>query len=182
MELPPIRIPRERLGVLIGENGAMRGEIEARSGVSLRIESETGEVWVDSTKAFDPALALQAAEIVKAIGRGFAPERALRLFQQDAYLEIHDIDELAGKNVHHPERVRARLIGTHGRTRVTVEEMTGAFLSIYGKTVGIIGEPEELELAREAVLMLVRGAPQNAVYKWLTRKRRELRLKELGLA
>jgi len=110
---------------------------------------------------------------------GQGPSEHLRAFSIPFGPEF---EEMAAKRAANLATLRARLIGTHGRTRVTIEEMTGVYVSIYGKTVGIIGEVHELEMAREAVEMLVRGAPHNSVYKFLNKKRRELRLRELGLA
>lgn len=182
MEIPPIRIPKRRVGVLIGQDGQVRQEIEERSGVRLDVDSESGEVWLRDEEAFDQVLVLKVQDVVKAIARGFAPDRAFRLWQDDAFLEIIDLTDAVGRNKKNLERVRSRLIGKDGRTREQLETMSGAQVSIFGKTVAIIGEIDELTLAREAVEMIIRGAPHATVYRFLENKRRELRLRDLGLA
>jgi ribosomal RNA assembly protein len=55
-----------------------------------------------------------------------------------------------------------------------MEELPGAEVVIYGTTVGIIGQPEEVEAVRRAVDMILDGAPHGAVYSFLERKHNEL--------
>lgn len=176
-----VKIPQNRVGVLIGPEGKVKAELEARSGCKLHVESETGEVELDDEKAFEPILALKTRDAIRAIGRGFSPDHAMRLYQDDTYLDIVDLTEYVGKQVKDLERVRARIIGTHGKTRRFVEESCGVEMSILGKTVSIIGEMDEVAKAREAVEMLLNGAAHGTVYKFLERKRKELRMHDMGL-
>lgn len=181
MTVDVIKIPTNRVGALIGPEGKVKTELEDRSGVRLRIDSEAGDVWFDDAHAFEPVLSLKARDVVKAIGRGFAPDKAFRLFQDDTYLDVIDLTEYVGKGQKDLDRVRSRLIGTGGKTREAIEEATGASVSIFGKTVSILGEIEEVSIARDAVEMILDGAPHVAVYKHLERKRKDLRLHDLGL-
>ncbi|MHB8586274.1 MAG: KH domain-containing protein [Thermoplasmatota archaeon] len=176
-----VKIPKERIGALIGPEGKIKSEIEQRAGVHVVVDSESGDIQIDDAKAFEPVLALKVRDVVRSIGRGFSPEKAFRLFQDDTYLDILDLTEYVGKGEKDMDRVRSRLIGTNGKTRTAIEEATGANVSIYGKTVGLLGEIEEVAVAREAVEMIIDGAPHQAVYRQLEKKRKELRLKELGL-
>jgi ribosomal RNA assembly protein len=181
VEIPVIRIPEDRIGALIGPGGETREEIEERSGAKLDIDSETGEVVVDDENVYDPLLTLQVQDVIKAIGRGFSPSRAFRLWQADAFLELMDLTEYLGRNPKQVSRVKGRIIGEDGRTREQIENMVDVHISVYGKTVGIIGEPQEMRVAREAIEMLIDGAPHNTVYKFLEDKRRELRMDDLGI-
>ncbi len=176
-----VKIPQNRVGALIGPEGKIKEELEGRSGCRLRIDSETGEVEIDDEKAFEPILVLKTRDAVRAIGRGFSPEHAFRLYQDDTYLDVLDLTEFVGKQTKDLERVRARIIGTHGKTRRSIEEACGVEVSILGKTVAIIGEVNEVAMAREAVEMLLNGAAHGTVYKFLERKRKELRLQDMGL-
>ena len=105
----------------------------------------------------------------------------MRLFQDDTYLDVIDLTEYVGKATKDLERVRARIIGTNGKTRRSIEEACGVEVSILGKTVSIIGEVNEVALARESIEMLLNGAAHSTVYKFLERKRKELRLHDMGL-
>jgi len=48
-----------------------------------------------------------------------------------------------------------------------IETFSGCSLSIYGKTVSIIGSYEQLNISREAVQMIVRGSKHSKVYNFL---------------
>ena len=52
--------------------------------------------------------------------------------------------------------------------------MTETELSIYGKTIGIIGTFEMTEVAKEAVENILRGSRRGNVYAWLEQKKKKL--------
>ncbi len=171
-----VKVPKERLAVLIGKKGSTKKEIEERLGVALTIDRD-GTVTIEKTGE-DPLAEWKAKNVVKAIGRGISPEKAL-LLEKDTYmLEIIDLSELLNSDKA-IRRQKARIIGTKGRTRKFIEEATSCTLSIYGKSVAIIGEFEELQAAKRAVLMLVQGRPHSAVYRFLQEKAREFKEKRM---
>jgi len=47
--------------------------------------------------------------------------------------------------------------------------------------VGIIGTLEQVQIAREAIEMLIKGSMHGTVYRFLHRKRREFKKKKLEL-
>ena len=168
-----VTIPQDRIGVLIGEGGATMREIESRAEVRLDIDSETGSVKVESVG--DPLLGLNGPDIVRAIGRGFAPEEAMRLLEDDLQMfELVDI-EAATRNKKDLRRKKGRLIGEGGRTRELMEELSGADVVIYGTTLGIIGAPEQVDAVRSATEMLLDGAPHGAVYSFLEERHNEMK-------
>ncbi len=172
-----VKIPDDRIGVLIGEGGATMREIEDRAEVRLDIDSESGNVRIE--KVGDPVLGLKGPDIVKAIGRGFSPEDALRLLDDDMTMfDIVDIDA-ASRNRNDLRRQKGRLIGEGGRTRELMEELTGASVAIYGSTLAIIGGPKQVSAVREAAEMILEGAPHGTVYSFLEEKRNELKHKGL---
>ena len=167
-----VKVPQDRIGVLIGEGGETMREIERRAEVRLDIDSETGSVAVDSVG--DPVTGIVAPDIVRAVGRGFSPEAALSLLDSEMRMfDLIDLDEQT-RNKNDLQRQKGRLIGENGRTRELMEELTGAEVVIYGSTLGIIGQPEEVEAVRRAVGMILDGAPHGAVYSFLERKHNEL--------
>jgi ribosomal RNA assembly protein len=173
-----VTIPQDRIGVLIGEGGATMREIEDRAEVRLNIDSETGSVEVESVG--DPVTALKGPDVVKAIGRGFAPEEALTLLDDEMQmLDLVDV-EAATRNANDLRRQKGRLIGENGRTRELMEELTGASVVVYGTTVGIIGGPEQVDAVRSAAEMILDGAPHGAVYSFLERKHNEMQSKQIG--
>ena len=179
MGMEHLRLPKERVGVAIGPGGEVKREIERRSGTKITLGSETGEATIQSGE--NPLGVLQARDILNAVARGFSAERAFRLFDEDNYLEIIDIRDLIGRSEKALVRLKGRVIGEGGKTRRIIEETTGAYMSIYGKNIALIGIPEQLSIAREAIEMLLRGVPHSAVYRFLERKRRELKKKAIEI-
>jgi ribosomal RNA assembly protein len=173
------RVPLERLGVLIGPGGGTKKRLEERTGSRLLIDSESGEVTIDESRSVDPSMALKARDAVTAIGRGFSEERAFRLLEEDEYLQVLEIKDFA-KSKARVAQVRARLIGSGGKTRRLLEEMTGVDVSVYGHTVAVIAASFQLPVAVEALEMLLRGSEHSTVYRFLERKRAELRPYEMG--
>jgi len=134
-----VKIPQDRIGVLIGEGGATMREIEERAEVRLDIDSEDGSVKIDTVG--DPVTALKGPDIVKAIGRGFKPEDALALLEDDMMMfEMIDIDA-AARNKNDLQRQKGRLIGEGGRTRELMQELTGTASTCSGPPIMPSVEP-----------------------------------------
>jgi len=178
-----LKIPRERIGVLIGPNGEIKKYIERTLLVKLEIESETGGVRVTLTENVeDPSLLFKAKDVVNAIGRGFSPELAFRLIRdEEAFLDVIDLRAIFGRSESDIRRVKGRIIGMEGKTRRIIEELTETNVCVYGHTVGLIGDIEQVQAAREAIQMLIRGSLHSTVYRFLHRKRRELKKRKLEL-
>jgi len=164
MQSEIVRIPHERIAVVIGKGGKIRAEIGKKTGTRLNVDSETGEVEI-TTKNPDERF-IRAMSIVKAIGRGFSPEHAYRLLENDCFLYVVELDEIA-KSEKQMARKKGRIIGKQGRAREEIEEDTGALISVYGKTIAIIGNDEEIERARKSIDMLLEGASHEKVFDFL---------------
>ncbi len=178
-----LKLPRERIGVVIGPDGTTKDYIEKTLSVELQIESETGGVTITLTKnAEDPSLLFKTKDIITAIGRGFSPEHAFRLIRdEEASLDIIDLRAIFGRSESDIRRVKGRIIGMDGKTRRIIEELTETDVSVYGHTVSIIGNIEQVQAAKEAIQMLIRGSLHSKVYRFLHRKRRELKKRMLEL-
>lgn len=168
-----VKIPIERIGVLIGSNGEIKREIEKMAKIEINSD---GEVAIDDS---NPLIALKVRDVITAIGRGFSPKNAFKLFDDDAYFALIDIRDYVGKREKDVRRIAARIIGKNGKMRKTIEEATGANLSIYGHTIGIISDIDGMSVAKESVGMILNGCEHSTVYRFLERKKRERRLKEL---
>ncbi|MFT4309174.1 MAG: KH domain-containing protein [Candidatus Woesearchaeota archaeon] len=169
-----IRVPKERIPVIIGTSGTTKNMLQETLGVSLDIDSEEGDIQItgeDALKLF------VAREVIKAIGRGFNPDIALDLQKQDFALEIIELKDYANTRKA-LLRKRGRVIGEKGRARSTIENLTDTKISVYGKTIGIIGRVEDANAARRAVEALLEEATHAGVYKTLEKHRAEQRKKE----
>ena len=168
-----IRIPTDRIGALIGKSGNTKRLIEKKCSINLDIDSENGEVLITATKLTEDIEPFKAVEIVSAIGRGFSPENAMRLLRGENSLHIIDLREFVGKSVDQIERVKGRIIGEGGKARLNIENLTNALITVYGRNVAIIGEPNQLRLAIDAISSLSNGSMHGPVYSKLESARRK---------
>jgi len=178
-----VKIPKERIGVLIGPDGQVKQRLEKRLKVKLDINSETGDITINlNPEAQDPSLLFKAKDYVLAVGRGFSSERANKLLEdEDNMLTIIDLRAIFGRSQSDIKRIKGRIIGKEGKTRRIIEELSETYISVYGHTVSIIGGVEQSEIAREAISMLIKGSQHVTVYKYLQRKRHELKKRRLQL-
>ena len=154
MVLEELNIPEERKAVLIGRNGKTKKQIEGLTMTSITI---SGGVLIKGSVEN----VLKAKNIIEAIGRGFSPKHALRLLDEDCQL---DIISLEAETENTRKRLFGRVIGRKGATRKIIEQSTGALVSVYGKTVSIIGTVTEINHARSAIEDLLEGRQHGYVY------------------
>jgi ribosomal RNA assembly protein len=172
-------ISAERLGVLIGTDGLTKSRIEHAFKARLAIQSETGVVEIyPRGDSDDPTSILRARDVVIAIARGFSPQRALKLVDDDIVLDIIDLRETFGRNERDIARLKGRVIGREGKIRRLIEEMTDAQVSVYGHTISMLGKYETVTAAREAIELLLKGKQHSTVYKLLRKIKSESKKRE----
>ncbi len=170
-----LKIPKDRVAVLIGKKGEVKGHIETITKTVMDIDSKEGIVAIKGREALGM---YSAKEIVKAIGRGFNPEIAQLLMKQDYSFELIDLSNFA-RSKNDEKRLKGRVIGEKGKSRKTIEDLTGVYISVYGKTISIIGELNSVFLARRAIESLLAGSQHANVYRWLEKQRRDVKKKEV---
>lgn len=177
-----VKIPKERVGILIGPEGKTKQYIEDKLQVKLDVDKEGSVKIILSEQCTDPSLLLRAKDIVTAIGRGFPPETAFRLIRnEDDIFDMIDLRLIFGRSESDIKRIKGRIIGTEGKTRKLIEELTEADVVVYGHTIGIIGSFTEADAARNAVQMVIDGCEHHTVYNYLQKKRTELKKEKLKL-
>ncbi len=175
-----IRIPNDRIAVVIGKSGMVKLKIEELCHVSLDINGDTGQVLIKSQGDVENIESFKAMEIVTAIGRGFSPENAMTLLKGENALHVIDLREFAGKSNANVERIKGRIIGEGGRARRNMENLSGTHISVYGRTVSIIGDSSKLRLAVDAISSISSGSMHGVVYSKLesaNRKEKQERMK-----
>ena len=177
-----VRIPKERVAILIGPEGKVKQYVEEKLQVKLDVDNEGSVTITLSENASDPSLLLKAKDVVTAIGRGFSPEVAFRLIRnEDDIFDLIDLRVIFGRSESDIKRIKGRIIGAEGKTRRLIEELTEADVVVYGHTVGIIGSFEESDAARNAVQMIIEGCEHHTVYNYLQKKRTELKKEKFQL-
>jgi len=164
MFIEELKITKDRIPILIGKNGLTRRQIEHRTQTRINVDSIEGDVKIYSDEPFKNYI---AKLVINAIGRGFNPEIAYYLLREEIGLEIIYLPDIIGKNKTKLIRQRSRLIGTQGKSKKTIEDLTNTSICIYGKTVAIIGPFDKILTARKAIEKLVQGSNHGNVYRWL---------------
>lgn len=170
-----LKIPKDRVAVFIGKKGEVKKEIEEDTKTKIKVDSKEGDVFIEGE---DGLSIYTAKEVIRAIGRGFNPEIALLLLKPDYCFELIDINEFA-KTKNSLLRIKGRIIGTEGKSRRTIEELTETNIVVYGKTVSMIGCTENVLAARKAIENLIKGASHANVYRSLEKKRRVIKIREM---
>jgi ribosomal RNA assembly protein len=156
-----VKIPEKRREIL-RKNEKLKEDIEKSTDTkiyfddSVLIEGESFNVY-------------QAKQVLKAFGRGFDVKDSLYLLDDEYGLEIVDLTEFT-KSRKRMVTLKGRIIGTKGKTKRYIEKYTETKLCIFGKTVGIIGKWDKINIAKEAIMKIIRGCPHQALYKWLERR------------
>lgn len=179
-----IKLPRERIAVLIGKGGRVKQNIEKRCGVAIEVDSESGDAVITSgkDKPVESMEMFRAVEIISAIARGFSPQRAMRLLEEkEMVFQQIDLRDYTGRSPNALARIKGRIIGEGGKSRRTIEELSGVSISVYGHTVSLIGAYREIRLATDAIDLLCRGSMHKGVYNMLQEARRHDKLDRMRL-
>jgi KH domain-containing protein len=110
-----------------------------------------------------------AEKVIDALNFGFPFSTAMLIKQQDFIFEIINIKEHTKRK--DLETIKARIIGTEGKTLKTLCDLTDCYFEIKDNLVGIIGDPECIENAQESVIFIIKGAKQGNVYNYLEKNR-----------
>jgi ribosomal RNA assembly protein len=160
-----VRIPEERVRIFkrdkkFKENLEKFTESKIRFNEDVEIECE------------DTLKLLRIKLVVQAFGRGFDSEASMNLLDEDYYLEIIEIKEYSGKSRERMLTLKGRVIGTQGKTKKMLEDISETKLAIYGKTICIIGTWDRVMIAKKAIEMILTGRLHTTVYKFLEKQRR----------
>jgi ribosomal RNA assembly protein len=151
-----VRVAEDRIPAVIGKHGRTKANIEKWTSVRLDI----GDVV--RIEGDDPLMVLKAKDMVSALGRGFSVKQIKRLLEEDC--ELHVLS-MQGESRKKRERLFARAIGSEGSVKKRIEEESGALVCISGKTLSLIGKPDELRPAEEAVQEILLGKTHAWAYK-----------------
>ncbi|MHA1608116.1 MAG: KH domain-containing protein [Candidatus Freyarchaeota archaeon] len=175
-----IKVPKERIGVIVGKKGEVKRRVEQETKTKITIDSKDGVVSIEATDETDDPLAVwRARDIIIAMARGFSPERAMRLLDEEQMLEVIDLTRIIGRSRNTLIRVKGRIIGEEGKARRIIEETCGAVISVYGHTVSIIGDIDQLQCAKKAIMMLIHGARHSTVYKTIQKIARSIKMRKI---
>lgn len=113
-------------------------------------------------------------QVIEALKIGFSIERALTLKNQEILLQIIPIKNITKRK--DLESIRARIIGTQGKTLRTLNNLTNCAISIEENKVGIIGYAEEIQEAIQSITSIIQGSKQSHVYSRLEKQNKRKRV------
>jgi len=163
-----VKIPEKRVGALIGKDGETKDEFEDLTDTDLTIEDNVARIEGDTLDEMD------GQKIVKAIGRGFNPEKAFDIIERDYTFNYLDINRFADTE-NDKERLKGRVIGRDGETRTHIEKMTETHICVFGKTIGFVGHPQNIQVARETVKQLLNGSSHSSAYNYLEKNQDKIK-------
>lgn len=129
--------------------------------LKVKIETKGKDVGIEG-KPEDEYL---AEKVIEALEFGFPFSVALLVRNEEYVFEILSIKDYTKRK--DLRSIKARIIGKKGKTLKTIQELTKCYFELKENRVGIIGDPEHLKNAQEALIFLIRGAKHSNVYKHL---------------
>ncbi len=160
-----IKIPKIRVGVVIGKNGETKKELEELTDSKIYVDGE-GEIEI-SNKNANVVTFYKLENVIKAIGRGFNPEKAKLLLDEYYTLSIINLHELGINTERGAHNRKARVIGAQGSIRGYLEKQLDCFISVQGKTISIIGRLSNIRICHEALMRIINGASIGAVKHYI---------------
>ncbi|MEM0359959.1 MAG: KH domain-containing protein [Candidatus Diapherotrites archaeon] len=171
-----LRVPLNRIAVIIGPKGKTKARIEKETKTKIEIDSQSGEISIEGKDGEKQHI---AENIVKAIGRGFSPQKAMMLLGEDTTMSIIKLKDVVGKSEKAIRQKKARIIGSKGQTRNRIEKETNCSVSVFGNTIAIIGRFEEIENAEFVINSILEGANISTAFEMLKEKMMEEKRFEL---
>ena len=155
-----IRIPEVRKN-LLKKNESDKKRLEEFTNTKVVIEDDIS-IEGESFNVY------QTKQILKAFGRGFEMNDALDLLEDEYGLEVINLLDFC-KTKERLKTLKGRIIGTEGKTKNYIEKYCEVKLSIFGKTISIIGKWEKINIAKKAVMKIFDGCTHQTLYRWLER-------------
>jgi len=159
-------LPKKRVRLLCKNNEKVKRHFEEITGVKLRVNDNEVSFEVE-----DPLKAYNLKQVLFAFGRGFDMDDALDLMDEAYGMDVIEITNYTGKSKSRLITMRGRIIGSEGKAKRTIENLTNTRIAVEGKTVCIIGKWNDIRKARKAIEMLLEGAMHKTVYRWLETNR-----------
>ncbi len=149
-----------------------RRELEKK--LKIKIEIRGKEIYISG----EPENEFIAEKIIDALNFGFPVENALHILDQEFEFHVVNIKDYTKR--HDFITIRGRIIGTRGRTLRALTELTKCFFEMRDNSIGIIGYPEHIENAKNALRLIIQGSKHANVYAYLEKHQYEEPL-DLGL-
>ena len=169
-----VTVPDERIPII----KELIPRLEEISNTKIDYDEKTKSIHVipKNNNAYE---AMKVVSVIKAIGLGFDVDDATKLMSDDYVFEEINLKDVANSQ-DDLKRIKGRIIGEKGKTKKIIQEYTGVKIIITEHSVGIIGRIEQVDIAKRAIEMLIKGKEHSTVYKFLDKAERELSLSKIN--
>jgi len=140
-------------------------KLERKLGVRIKIDASEIKISGNELNTYI------AEKVLQAIDKAFPIRTALLLINEDYILEDIPIKNITKKK--NLSQVRARIIGTKGKTLKTLSKLTDCHITLHDNTVSLIGPSGSIKEAITAIESLIRGSKQGNVYSYLEKIMKE---------
>lgn len=150
-----------RVGFRTKEIKAHKEEIEKKLNVVIAVQGKKVTIEGEALGEYE------ATNIIEAMLMGFSAREAMLLLDPLMIFRKFNIkDHTRRKDM---KEVRGRIIGTEGKTKRTMEDVSGCFIEIDENVIGMIGPADNIENASTALINLIKGSKQSNIYSFLER-------------
>ena len=143
---------------------SMHKKLEEQLNLKINVKGSKVELSGDALDEYD------ALRIFEAINFGFSVEKSLLLKNEDFIFKKIHIKEHTKRSL---RDVKSRLIGTNGKTRKTLSDISGCEIIVGKSDVGVIGHADSVRDVEAAITSITRGSKQANMYRYLERMNRE---------
>ena len=152
----------------------LKNKKQLQKKLRVKITNRGKEVYIDGEADKEYI----AEKVIDALNFGFPFSAAIEIAEQEMIFEILTIKDYTKR--HDIHRIKARIIGTKGKTLKTLTDLSDSHIELKDNTVGIITSSENLKSIQTAIISIIQGAKQGNVYKGLEKNRPE-EITDLGL-
>lgn len=157
------KIAEDRIGVLIGKNGETKRKIEERTHTKITIKGT--EVDISGSPYYE----MIAENVVNAISLGFSSEKAMLLTKENKDYTYEFIPLQEKKFM----AIRGRIIGRNRDILNNIEKISECYVCVGKEGIGIIGDYEDVEDVKEAILILINHGKPGVAYKFLSKRKKQ---------
>ena len=136
-------------------------------GVTFEVDGNM--VYVSGKSALE---VMSAKNVVNAFNRGFDAAIASLLLDDDYDLVIISLRDYSNSEKR-AMQLKGRVIGTRGMIKQRLMKETSCYINVYGKTISIIGQIQNISIAQAAIEMILNGAKHDSVFISIDRKKLE---------
>ncbi len=147
--------------------------LEKKLNVQIKIKAQEAELEGEELDVY------VASRVIQAIDNNFPIETALSLLNEEYMLETINIKDISNKKDLRP--IKARIIGTQGKTIQILSELSDCYLVLHDNNISILGPNEKIKDAVSAITSLIKGSKQANIYYFLEKQKKKPIIHNLGL-